>query len=101
MRLFHISSFKTCNLRVTLIDAFLHYNKSEFVSLNLMCISMLYFKPSVSALSTETNHEVIYKVDDFLLIFLNIQELGKTWEDIQNENEEEEVVRTDGSADEE
>ena len=42
-----------------------------------------------------------YTVDDFLLIFLNIQELGKTWEDIQNENEEEEVVRTDGSADEE
>lgn len=31
---------------------------------------------------------------------INYLELGKTWEDIQNENEEEEVVRTDGSADE-
>jgi len=29
------------------------------------------------------------------------QELGKTWEDIQNENEEEEEYRTESSAGEE
>lgn len=33
--------------------------------------------------------------------FANVQELGKTWEDIQNEIEEEEETRTDGNADEE
>lgn len=33
--------------------------------------------------------------------FYDHQELGKTWEDIQNENEEEEEYRTEGSAGEE
>lgn len=32
---------------------------------------------------------------------INYLELGKTWEDIQNEIEEEEETRTDGNADEE
>ena len=33
--------------------------------------------------------------------FANVQELGKTWEDIQNEIEEEEETRSGGNADEE
>lgn len=48
------------------------------------------------------NYLVLCLVCLFLSISpMYIQELGKTWEDIQNEIEEEEETRSDGNADEE
>ena len=91
---------KRCNNKNELLAYFLFFFalmcKSEAFRMLELTNNFVFFVTSFK------KYLVLVLVCLFLSISpIYIQELGKTWEDIQNEIEEEEETRTDGNADEE